>query len=380
MWCFAMRKLLLLISAPLLAGFVFADNTVIEDIIARVNNQIITRSEFTRAKEQTASELKQQNVSEADPKFKERDKDVLRDLIDQQLLLEKGKDLGISGDTELIKRLDEMRKQMNLESLEDLEKAAQQQGVSFEDFKQNIRNNIITQQVIGSEVGRNIKISQQETHDFYDKHKAELERPEAVRLEEILVSTQPQAQQDANKASEAMTQEDPAKLQAAEQKANELLKEIRSGAKFEDVAKKSSDGPTASQGGDLGVFKRGELAKELEDKTFSMKPRDVSDVIRTKQGFLILKVADHYSAGIPPLNEVEPQIQEQIYMQKLQPALRAYLTKLREQAYIDLKPGFLDTGASPNQTKPIVTTGSASDLSTASNKKQAKKKKKLGIM
>src|SRR5262244_3047815 len=195
------------------------------------------------------------------------------------MAVEKGKELGITGETETIKRLNELRQQFGLESMEDLEKAAQQQGVSFEDFKQNIRNNIITQQVIGSEVGRNIKISQQETHDFYNKHKTELERPEAVRLEEILVSTEPpQTQQNANKTSEPATQEDPAKLQAAEQKANELLKEIRSGAKFEDVAKKSSDGPTASQGGDLGVFKRGELAKELEDKTFGMKPGDVSDV------------------------------------------------------------------------------------------------------
>lgn len=376
-----MRKLLLLTSALLVAGFASADNTVIEDIIARVNDQIITRSELNRAKEQTDSELKQQNVPDNDPKFKERDKDVLRDLIDQQLLLEKGKDLGINGDTDLVKRLDEMRKQMNLESMEDLEKAAQQQGVSFEDFKQNIRNNIITQQVIGGEVGRNIKISQQETQDFYNKHKSELERPEAVHLAEILVSTQPpQTQQDATKNPEP-PQEDPAKLQAAEQKANQLLKDIRGGQKFEDVAKKSSDGPSASQGGDLGIFKRGELAKELEDKTFAMKPGDVSDVIHTKQGFLILKLVEHYSAGIPPLNEVEPQIQEQIYMQKLQPALRTYLTKLREQAYIDIKPGFVDSGASPNQTKPIVTTGSSSDLSsTASNKKAAKKKKKLGVL
>jgi peptidyl-prolyl cis-trans isomerase SurA len=111
-----------------------------------------------------------------------------------------------------------------------------------------------------------------------------------------------------------------------------------------------------------------------------MKPGDVSDVIRTKQGFLILKVAEHYSAGIPPINEIEPQIQEQIYMQKLNPALRTYLTKLREQAYIDIKPGFVDAGASPNQTKPIVTTGSSSDLSTATNKKEGKKKKKLGVL
>ena len=89
-------------------------------------------------------------------------------MIDQQLLLQKGKDLGITGDTELIKRLDEMRKQMNLETMEDLEKAAQAQGASFEDFKQNMRNQIITQQVIGQEVGRNLAMNKEEEKKFYD--------------------------------------------------------------------------------------------------------------------------------------------------------------------------------------------------------------------
>ena len=94
------------------------------------------------------------------------EKDVLRGLIDRQLLLEKGKDLGITADTELIKRLDEMRKQMKLDTMEDLEKAATAQGVSFEDFKQNMRTEIITQQVIQREVGSHINISKEEEQSF----------------------------------------------------------------------------------------------------------------------------------------------------------------------------------------------------------------------
>ena len=81
-------------------------------------------------------------------------------------------------------------------------------------------------------------------------------------------------------------------------------------------------------------FKRGQLAKELEDKTFAMKSGEVTDVIRTKQGYVILKVVDHQMAGIPPMKDVLPKIQDALYYQKLQPALRAYLTKLREDAYI----------------------------------------------
>jgi peptidyl-prolyl cis-trans isomerase SurA len=359
--------------------------TVVEDIVARVNDQIITRSDLQRSREQLKSEAKQQGGAEAEQKVPAKEKDLLRDLIDQQLLVQRGKDMGVNADNEVVKRLDEIRKGMNLESMEDLEKAAQQQGISFEDFKNNMKNNIITQRVIGEEVGRKIQIPPSEIAQFYEQHKKEFERPEQVLLSEILVSTEPpkpaadpaKPNAEAPKtepAAPAPTIDDPARAAAAEAKANALLAEIRKGAKFEEVAKKSSDGPTAAQGGDLGAFKRGALAKELEDKVFAMKTGDVSDVIRTKQGYIILKVVEHQSAGIPPQKEVEQQIQETLYYEKLQPALRAYLTKLREDAYVDIKPGFVDTGASPNQTKPIVV---ASAGSTQDQQQKKKKKKKL---
>ena len=119
-----------------------------------------------------------------------KEQDLLRDLIDQQLLLQKGTELGVSADTDVVKRLDQIRQQMHADSMEDLEKAAQAQGVSWEDFKQNLKNGIVTQKVIQQEVGGHIIITQQEIQQFYDQHKAEMERPEQVRLSEILVSTQ----------------------------------------------------------------------------------------------------------------------------------------------------------------------------------------------
>jgi peptidyl-prolyl cis-trans isomerase SurA len=355
----------LLVCLVSLPPALFAD-TVVEEIIARINNQIVTRTEYVRSRDQLKQEAQQQDPSNVDKIVAERDKDVLRDLIDQQLLLEKGKDLGITGDTEVIKRLDEMRKEMNLGSMEELEKAAQSQGVSYEDFKQNLKNQIITQQVISKEVGSRMSISKEEMQQFYDEHKSQLEQPEQIRLSELLVSTE-------KKDKDSVP--DEAQLAAAQAKASDLLDKIRKGAAFDEIAKKNSDGPTAAQGGDLGYFKRGTLAKELEEKTFAMKPGDVSDVIRTKQGFVILKVAEHQSAGIPPLSQIESKVQDALYMHKLQPALRAYLQKLREDAYIFIKPGYVDTGASPNQTAPIETT--AKD---AGAKELKKKKKKLGII
>jgi peptidyl-prolyl cis-trans isomerase SurA len=384
-----MKKLLIslvLIGVPALAS---AQN-VVEEIIARVNNQIITRSEFDRSKEQLKDEVKQQDPATADKVYEEREKDVLRDLIDQQLLLDKGKDHDITGETELIKELDQMRKDMKLASLEDLEGEAKKQGIPWEDFKQNKKNQIITQKVIGEEVGGHLSITKEEEQAFYDAHKNEMEQPESIRLSEILVALKPvapappassQAPVDANPPAAQnppadQQAADAAALSAAEAKANDLLKQIHDGASFEDIAKKSSDGPSAADGGALGMFKRGQLAKELEDKTFAMKAGEVTDVIRTKQGYVILKVVDHQMAGVPAFKDALPKIQDALYYQKLQPALRAYLTKLREEAFIDYKPGYVDTGASPNQTKPVET----ATAKEADAKKLKKKKKKLGVL
>jgi peptidyl-prolyl cis-trans isomerase SurA len=373
-----MKKLCLILIAS--ACFpALASAQVVEEIVARVNNQIITHTEYTRSKDQLRDEVKQQDSADADKLYAEREKDVLRDLIDQQLLLEKGKDLGITGDTDLIKREDQMRKDMKLDSIEDLEKEASKQGVSWQDFQQNMRNQIITQKVIGEEVGGKLNLSKDEEQKYYDDHKAEMEQPEYIRLSEILITPKlatPPA--TANPSTPAPPADDAAKqaaddaaLSAAEAKANDILKQLHDGGKFEDIAKKSSDGPSAADGGVLGMFKRGQLAKELEDKTFAMKTGEITDVIRVKQGYAILRVDEHQMAGIPPLKDVLPKIQDAIYYEKLQPALRAYLTKLREDAYIKYADGYVDTGASPNQTAPIET-----DSSKESDAKKLGKKKK----
>ncbi|MGD0416042.1 MAG: peptidylprolyl isomerase [Terriglobales bacterium] len=372
----AKLPLLLAVGYALLLPCLSPADTVVEEIIARVNNEIITRSEYIRSRDQVKQEVQQQDPANADRAFTEKQRDVLRDLIDQQLLLQKGKDLGITGDTELVKRLDEMRKQMNLETMEDLEKAAEAQGASYEDFKQNLRNQIVTQRVIGQEVGSHLAMNKDEEKKFYDEHRAEMEQPEQVRLSEILIAPKtpakpaPSAGAKPEPPSDAETE---AALAAAQAKAQDILDQFHKGAKFADLAKKYSDGPSAKDGGDLSYFKRGTLSKELEDKVFALKAGEVTDVIRTKQGYVILQAVEHQMAGIPTLKEVEPRIQDALYMQKLQPALRAYLTTLREEAFIDIKTGYIDSGASAKQTKPVETTDKEA------NAKKLKKKKKLGV-
>jgi peptidyl-prolyl cis-trans isomerase SurA len=246
-----------------------------------------------------------------------------------------------------------------------------------------MRNQIITQKVIGEEVSGHLSVTKEEEQKFYDDHKEEMSQPEYIRLSEILVAPKPAQAAPAPGGTtppadpNAPPVIDEATRQAAEAKANDLLKQIHDGASFEDIAKKYSDGPSAADGGNLGTFERGKLAKSIEDQTFAMKAGEVTNVIQTKQGYVILKVVDHQQAGIPPLKDVLPKIQDALYYQKLQPALRAYLTKLREDAYIKYAPGFVDTGASPNQTQPVET---AAAKETDAKKLGKKKHKKLGIL
>lgn len=367
------KSYLLTIGFLVLATCVRGADNIVDEIVARVNDSIITHADMEKGTQQAQEELKQRDPSNWQSKWSERQKDVLRDLIDRQLLLDKGKELGIEGQTEMIKRLNEIRQQMGLASMEDLEKAAQQQGVSYEDFKEQTRENIVTEKVIGQEVGSHIHISNEEVQAWYNDHQKDLASPEQVRLAEILVSTQPPkpATDDKNTQS-AQLPEDPTKVAEAQAKANDLLDQLHKGAKFEDLAKKYSDGSTSAQGGEIGTFKRGEMAKELEDKTFSLKAGETTDVIRTRQGFIIFKVVEHQQAGVPPLKDLDDKIRNVVYVQKLEPAARAYLTKLREEAFIEIRTGFVDTGASPNQQKPIIVAANTNNDEI----KQAKKKKK----
>ncbi len=313
---------------------------VVEDIVARVNDQIITSSDYDRAAEQLTAEAGQQSIPPRE--LEQKKADLLRDLIDQQLLLSKGKELGITGETELIKRLDEIRKQNHLESMDDLEKAAQQQGVSYEDFKANIRNSIITQQVVRDEVGRKISISPGEVQAYFKAHESEFAQPESVTLNEILVPT------PAKSATEGA---DTAEVAAAQAQAEEIEKKLAAGAKFDDLAKPSPTDPNAPKSVVLGEYRRGMLGKEFEDKAFALNAGEHSQPIRTKQGFIIFQATQHNPGGAGSFKEVEPQVEEALFLEHMQPKLREYLTKLREEAAIDIKPGVVDTGASGNEMK-----------------------------
>ena len=274
----------------------------------------------------------------------------------------------------MVKRLDDLRKQMKAGSMEELQKLAETQGISWEEFKQNTKNAILTQKVIGSEVGGHIQITNEEIQKYYDEHKADFSQAERVRLSEILVANDPKAPKDSTADAT------PEQVAAAQAKANDIYSRLKGGAHFEEIARSESNGTTAAEGGDLGYFKRHELAKELEGKTFALESGQYTQPIRTRQGFIILRVSDHIEAGTSSMDRVREQIQDLIYTQRVQPALRQYLTKLREEAYIDVRSGYADKGASPNQTGLVYTAEAGPETKEVRGKLGLGKKKTVVVV
>jgi peptidyl-prolyl cis-trans isomerase SurA len=311
---------------------------VIEEIVARVNNEVITRSELERSKVTGEEDAKADCQNRCTPEqlkqlTDDRQKNALRDLIDQSLLVQRAKDMSISVEPDVIKQLDQIRIENKLDSLEALEKAVESQGLNWEDFKNNIRNGILTQRVISSEVGSHINIGKEEISKYYDEHKKEFVRPEQVALREIEVSTEGKKDDE---------------LPELKKKAETALKRVKDGEDFGEIAKRFSDSSTAKQGGFLGVYKRGELSKELEDIVFKMKKNELTDVMDTKQGYLVLQVLERYEAGEQPLNKVENEIMDHLYSQRMEPAMRQYLKTLREQSYVVIKPAYQEMAGGGN--------------------------------
>jgi peptidyl-prolyl cis-trans isomerase SurA len=333
---------------------------VVEEIIARVNNEIITQSEYEKAKVAAADEAKQDCQGHCTPEqlqiaIEDRQKNALRDLIDQSLLVQRGKDMGLSVEPDVIKKLDQIRIQNNINSMEDLEKAVSASGVNWEDFKNNIRNGVLTQRVISSEVGSHITIGHDEIEKYYNEHKSEFVRPEQVALRSIEINTEKKS---------------PEEIVELKKKAEATLKRIKDGEDFGEMAKRFSDGSTAKQGGFLGVYKRGELSKELEDVVFKMRKNDITDVMDTKQGFLILQVLEHYDEGEQTLAKVEPEITDKLYTARMEPAMREYVKTLREQSYVVIKPGFQDmAGGGNSEIQEVSATAEASKKSKKAHKK-----------
>ena len=315
-----------------------ADVHIVEEIVAKVNGDIITKGELERTRQEIEAELHQQGLSGSKLQAAVHDKaaDALRDQIDQLLLVQKAKDLNINVDSEITKRLAALQVQSKIADPDKFHDFVREQmGIPFEDFKQQLKNQALTQRVIGEEISSKIMVPDAEKRKYYDAHKSDFVRDEEVFLQQILISTEGKT---------------PDQIAAAEKKAKDLVARARKGEKFGDLAATNSDDmETARNGGELPPFKRGQLLKQIEDIVFKQNKGYVTDPIRVQNGFLILRVVDRYEKGLASYEEVEGEIAERMAMPQMNTKVRAYLTKLRQEAFLEIKAGYVDSGAAPGK-------------------------------
>jgi len=312
---------------------------VVEEIVARVNNEIITREDLAKARENLEPETRDEcptcTSEQINATVATKEKNLLRDLIDQSLLVQRAKDASINVDAEVVKRLDDIRLRNKLPDMDALEREVSNSGQDYEDFKNQIKNQLLTQEIIRKEAGEHIIISHEDVAKYYEEHKSEFVRPETVVLREIFVST------DGKPAAD---------IPALQKKAEGLRDRVmKNGDDFGELAKRFSDAPTAQQSGELGAYARNQLDPQIASKVFALNRGQMTEVLQTKAGFEILQVRERFEPGQQPLEKVDPEISNKLYEEKMEPALRAYLKMLREDSYIQLKPGYVDTAAVNNE-------------------------------
>src|SRR5437879_3515252 len=243
----------------LIASSALSQTKTVDEIVAWVNSDIILKSEFETRRAQIRNDL-----AEAPPRcrglqgaqleqaFNDATKTLLRDLIDETLLLQQAKDMGLNADLEVVKTMEQLRQERRLESLAELEKAIVAQGFSVDEFKQNIKTRYLTSQVLQREVYGRVVITTEEMRKYYDANIKNFDRPAGIHVREIAVSTETRS---------------PAEIESQRKKIEEALASVKKGDNFAEVAAKYSESQTAQEGENLVFFVNGQLESDGEMAT-----------------------------------------------------------------------------------------------------------------
>jgi peptidyl-prolyl cis-trans isomerase SurA len=322
------------VSAATVALALAADVRVIEEIAAKVNGDIITRSELEQTRRELEQALKGQGVTGArlQEQLREAAANALRDQIDQLLLVQRGKDLTISVDGDVTREMADLQVRSKITDPDKFhEYVRENTGMSYEDYRDRLKRQFLAQRVIGQEVGYRINFPEPELRKYYDEHPTEFVRTQQVYLSQILIST------------EGKTAEQAA---AAETKAKELVARARKGEKFSDLVRDNSDhAETARSGGSLPPLTPELLDDRIRTVVFKENKGYITDPFKTAVGYLILRIDERHEAGQASFDEVRSEIQEKMARPQMEPKIREYLTRLRLQAFLEIKEGYIDSGA-----------------------------------
>lgn len=321
----AFRPQTVLIAAILLAGAAPVHGEVIEEIVAKVNDDIITKTEFEQEEQALIAELyRRYTGKELDDRVKDAKAGLLRNMIDRKLLIHRAERLY---DREKMESLliDLFMEQEKIKDQAGLDRLLEQNGMTIEDLKRRLVGMYAPEEVIRFEVSDRLAVGDREVGSYYDSHPDEFRVPGTVALREIvLLAGDGKKEERRDEAREVM-----------ERAASE-------DADFAELAREVSEAGTAEAGGLIGPFEKGELVVELEEAAFTLPVGTVSEPIETQHGFHIIRVESRTEDRMRPLQEVREQLRNMLADRKFEKALKEFLERARAEATIEVQPKYRD--------------------------------------
>ncbi len=300
------------------SAFTVAED-VVEAIVAIVNDDIITLSEYKAEHDMLYQILRAQlQGEEFEKEYKKQRDELLDKMITERLLLQEAEKKNINVDEQLKMMIENIKQQYSIASDEEFKRALAQQGVNYEFWRRQQERAFLQQAVVFSEVGRSIVIDETDVVNYYYQHPQEFTEPEEYKLRAIILFSENRNEEELK----ALMEEIDGKLETGEDMAA--------------LAAQYSEGPEKESGGDLGTFKRGELAEELQKAVDDLEPGELSDWIQMPAGRYLIKLEEKRESRLKSFEEVKKEIEEKLFSQAQQEKLQEYLEDLKKRSYIKI--------------------------------------------
>lgn len=287
---------------------------------AVVNGKAITQAELERELAGMLNELGNRGTVPEQSQMEALKKNLLEELISQELLAQEAMKLGVKVDEALVNDRLKMLKS-RFPSEEEFKNVLSRNNLSESEMKSQMEKGLLIHEVLSREVIRKVTISPQESKEYYDTHPDDFKQPEQVRASHILIQVGPKAEPD---------QKVKAKWEI-----EEVRKKLSKGGDFAALAKEFSQCPSKTQGGDLGFFERGQMLKPFEDAAFSLKPGQTSGIVETESGYHLIRVTEKKPAGMLPFENVREELEEHLKQAKTRMEAGRYVEGLRAKAKVE---------------------------------------------
>jgi len=288
--------------------------------VAAVNGVVITQSDFDKGVKEIQQRLTSMGQNVNSDQLKEIKSDVLESLIDRELLFQESKKSNIKiEETEINAKLDSIKKQFP--SIEDFKKALSRMDISEAGLTSQIKRDLAVNQLIDKKLADKITVSDKDTKRFYDDNPKAFNKPGQVKASHILIKVDAQA--------------DDSKKTEARKKIEEIQDKIKKGGDFAALAKEFSQCPSSAGGGDLGFFSRGQMAKPFENAAFALAPGEISNIVETRFGYHIIKLADKKSGETVAYKDAKDKIRQYLKQMKLQEQLVTYTEELEIKGKVE---------------------------------------------